>query len=221
MSVSSDSRPQEAVDSGGLPITRDSETTIPSQPIEHDTEPGAMKLPTTTMTATLAAQEAKGAGAEDVVDIPAEVKPLDGVERVAGAVDDKAETGVDSDESRETALVPPQHTDFASETVKVTESNSTDSTPIESEEPREDTKEAVAIASTTPSTIEAREVVGVQDTKEEEKVADNQFESADAEVLTAQEIALSPTQESTSDAHQATRNTPSHSSPHHRRCKTS
>jgi hypothetical protein len=70
-------------------------------------------------------------------------------------VDDKAETGVDSDESRETALVPPQHTDFASETVKVrvaqiksffgdrfaepfhsvaqvTESNSTDSTPVSS-----------------------------------------------------------------------------------------
>jgi hypothetical protein len=35
-----------------------------------------MKLPTTTMAATVAAQEAKGAGAEDVVDIPAEVRTI-------------------------------------------------------------------------------------------------------------------------------------------------
>ena len=110
-------------------------------------------------------------------------------------MDDKAETDVHSDESRDTALVPLKHPEFASETVQVrvaqiksffgdrfaepfhsvaqvTESNSTDSTPVssslslatlacpsdaggktENQEPHEDTKEAAAIASTTPSTV--------------------------------------------------------------------
>ena len=77
MSVSSEGRPHEAVDSGGLPITRDSETTVPSQPITHDTsEPEVVTLPATTMTDTAAAQEAKGAGAEYVVNIPAEVRTI-------------------------------------------------------------------------------------------------------------------------------------------------